>query len=182
MSNATKSDKGFAKALKAWTDEMNDWYFGPELAQVADELGPEYREPATQTEVKKAFLATFPATRKDHEGDSYRETFLMDRGRWSGHLDTADREELGDAIAKARLKNPKHKTFKTPKVELSLRGFKTALRGYLVESAIDDFGDELPELPDWEDVQTVYKVKGTKHGFTVRVGDSKFKISIVKVS
>jgi len=72
----------FEKALKAWADDINEWY----------DLD------ATVDEVRAAFDAHFN-DKVAYDGTSYVAMFFKSRdGTWTEWLDTADREELADQV------------------------------------------------------------------------------------
>lgn len=83
----------FGDAVREWQQSVNDWYF--------DQSAPN-RKPATQKEVREAFSQYFKP-KKTYNGRSYVGVFFKATdGKWRTWLDTADREKMADAIAKAR--------------------------------------------------------------------------------
>ena len=77
----------FEDALQAWAEELTKWYFPS--------------NPVTPEEVKEVFDSCFSdRVHEDAEGTApYVDVFLRtEDGGWTASLDTADREEMADAI------------------------------------------------------------------------------------
>ena len=82
----------FSEAVQSWTADINEWYF--------------QSCPATDKEVRRAFRNRFIG-RKAYNGKSYVSVFFKiargpDKGTWRLGLDTADREDLADAVIQLR--------------------------------------------------------------------------------
>ena len=80
----------FEKAVKCWAATINDWY----------------RLSAKPEEVEAAFHDHFDG-KLTYDDEDYIAVFFRDAdGEWSEYLDTADREQLADAVEKRRGNDP----------------------------------------------------------------------------
>ena len=84
-------ERSFEDALGLWTDRLNNWY------------GLD----ATIDEVRCAFEKEY-RDRLSYDGTSYVDMFFKAEGSWrySPHLDSADREELANAVVLHRGNTP----------------------------------------------------------------------------
>jgi hypothetical protein len=84
-------ERSFKFALSFWTDCLNNWY----------DLD------ATTDEVRYAFEKEY-RDRLSYDGTSYVDMFFKAEGSWrySPHLDSADREELANAVVLHRGNTP----------------------------------------------------------------------------
>lgn len=80
----------FERAVKSWTATINDWY----------------GISATSEEVEAAFHQCFDGE-LTYDDESYVAVFFQDAdGEWTEYLDTADREQLADAVEVMRGNGP----------------------------------------------------------------------------